>query len=79
MAGSKNGVKTQLLAEEPDALFTHCYGHALSLSVTDTVKNVALLKSTMDTTHDVLCVPPILILSVSFLCHHYIPLSIYTH
>ena len=36
MAGSKNGVKAQILKEEPRALFTHCYGHALSLSVADT-------------------------------------------
>ena len=37
MAGCRNGVKTQILAKEPRALFTHCYGHSLSLSVADTV------------------------------------------
>ena len=29
MAGSKHGVAAQRLAEEPRALLTHCYGHAL--------------------------------------------------
>ncbi len=31
----------------------HCYGHALSLSVADTIKMIPLLGSTMDTTHEV--------------------------
>ena len=52
MAGSKNGVKAQILREEPQALFTHCYGHALSLSVADTVRMVKCLGSTMDTVHE---------------------------
>ena len=52
MAGSKNGVKAQILREEPRALFTHCYGHALSLSVADTVRMVKCLGSTMDTVHE---------------------------
>ena len=43
MAGCKKGVKTQIMAKEPHALFTHCYGHSLSLSVADTVKNIPLL------------------------------------
>lgn len=48
----KNGVKTQILKEEPRALFTHCYGHALSLSVADTVQMIKCLGSTMDTVHE---------------------------
>ncbi len=38
MAGARNGVKTQILMQEPRALFTHCYGHALSLAVADSIK-----------------------------------------
>lgn len=53
MAGSKNGVKAQLLKEEPRALFTHCYGHALSLGVGDTIKRIKLLQSSMDTTYEI--------------------------
>ena len=32
MASCKSGVKAQILQLEPRALFTHCYGHSLSLS-----------------------------------------------
>lgn len=53
MAGSKNGVKSQILRIEPRALFTHCYGHALSLGIADSIKQVIVLKSHMDTTHEV--------------------------
>ena len=53
MAGSKNGVKSQILKQEPRALFMHCYGHALSLSVADTIKLIPLLASTMDTAHEI--------------------------
>ena len=53
MAGSKNGVKTQILKEEHHALFTHCYGHSLSLSVGDTIKSVPMLRSNMDTTREI--------------------------
>ena len=32
MAGIRNGVATQLRAEESRALYSHCYGHALNLA-----------------------------------------------
>ena len=38
MAGSRIGVATQLLAEEPRALLRHCYGHVLKLAVGDAIK-----------------------------------------
>ena len=53
MAGSKNGIKTQILKEEHHAPFTHCYGHSLSLSVGDTIKSVPMLRSNMDTTREI--------------------------
>ncbi len=40
MAGARNGVETQILMQEPRALFTHRYGHALSLAVADSIKSV---------------------------------------
>ena len=52
MAGSKNGVKAQILKQEPRALFTHCYEHALSLSVADTVKTIKTLGTVMNTVHE---------------------------
>ena len=53
MAGSRNVVKSQLLMLEPRALFTHCYGHALSLAVGDSIKHVKSLRSNMDTTYEI--------------------------
>ena len=53
MAGCKNGIKTQILREEPRGLFTHCYGHAFSLSVGDTIKSIPLLRSNISITHEI--------------------------
>ena len=50
MCGAKNGVSTQLLAEEPRATFIHCYRHALNLATGNVVKNVKCLKNALDTT-----------------------------
>ena len=52
MAGSKSGAKAQILKQEPRALFTHCYGHSLSLSVADTIRTVKYLGSIMDTVYE---------------------------
>ena len=52
MAGCKSGVKAQILQMEPRALFTHCYGHSLSLSIADTIRTVKYLGSIMDTVHE---------------------------
>lgn len=38
MSGAKSGVSTQILKEEPRAIYTHCYGHALNLAAGDTIK-----------------------------------------
>ena len=32
VSGPRSGVATQILQEEPRALYTHCYGHALNLA-----------------------------------------------
>ena len=53
MAGSRNGLKTQILQEEPRALFTHCYGHSLNLAVADAIKSLSFLQSNMDTTFEI--------------------------
>ena len=52
MSGVKTGVKTQIHVKEPRALYTHCYGHALSLSVADTVRMMKSLGNVMDTVHE---------------------------
>ncbi len=37
---SKNGVAKYISDIEPKALFAHCYGHALNLAASDTVKTI---------------------------------------
>jgi hypothetical protein len=44
MRGRINGVATQVLNEEPRAIYTHCYGHALNLACQDTVRSVKVVK-----------------------------------
>ena len=44
MAGSKSGVSTQLSKEEPCAVYTHCYGQALNLAVSDMMNVIQHLK-----------------------------------
>ena len=52
MAGCKSGAKALTLKQEPQALFTHCYRHSLSLSVADTIRTVKYLGSIMDTVYE---------------------------
>ena len=53
MSGKKTGVAKRISDEEPRAVFTHCYGHCLSLAGSDTVKRSPLMKNALDTTHEV--------------------------
>ncbi len=39
MSGCKSGVAKRITDLEPRALFTHCYGHALHLAASDTIKS----------------------------------------
>ena len=39
--------------EEPRALFTHCYGHALNLADRDSIKQYKLMKDALDTTYKI--------------------------
>ena len=45
MTGVRNGVAKHLTDEQPQEIFTHCYGHALNLAVGDTVKRCKLMRS----------------------------------
>lgn len=49
MAGAKAGVAAKIEEMEPRALFTHCYGHALNLGVSDTIKQSLAMKDCLDT------------------------------
>ena len=50
MAGARTGVATQITREEPKAIYTHCYGHALNLAASDAIKKNKVLRDAMDTT-----------------------------
>ena len=52
MSGRISGVSTQLLNEEPRAIYTHCYGHALNLACQDTIRSVRVVKDALDTTFE---------------------------
>lgn len=49
MTGSKNGVAAQLQREEPRAIMTHCYGHALNLAVGGSLKQSKACSDALDT------------------------------
>lgn len=53
MAGIRNGVAAQMCAEEPRATYTHCYGHALNLAASDTVKKNKILCDVLDTVFEI--------------------------
>ncbi|XP_061173672.1 zinc finger MYM-type protein 1-like [Saccostrea echinata] len=53
MAGSKTGVATQIHALEPRALYIHCYGHALNLACSYSIKACKLLRDTLDIAKDI--------------------------
>ncbi len=52
MAGCRTGAATTIQQQEPRALYTHCYGHALNLAVQDSVKNNAILRDALDTVEE---------------------------
>ena len=53
MCGTRKGVAKTLLDEEPRAVFTHCYGHALNLAVSHCVKQCKLMKMALDVVAEV--------------------------
>ena len=54
MSGSKTGVAKRIAKEEPCTVFTHSYGHTLSLAASDTtMKKSKLMKNSLDTTHEI--------------------------
>ena len=48
--GRRKGVAKQILMEEPIALHTHCYGHALNLASQDMIRDVKHVKDALDIT-----------------------------
>ena len=54
MSGSRGGVATLIQREEPRAVYTHCYGHALSLACGDAIKNCKLMRDALDTSYELI-------------------------
>ena len=50
--GAKAGVAAKIEEIEPQAVFTHCYGHLLNLSVSDTIKHLPAMKDCLDTSFE---------------------------
>ena len=53
VTGAKAGVAAKIEEMEPRAVFTHCYGHALNLGVSDTIKQSPVMKDCLDTCFEV--------------------------
>ena len=53
MAGVCNGVAKQIADEQPRAVYSHCYGHALNLAANDITKQNKILCDTLDTAFEV--------------------------
>ena len=54
MSGTKNGVAKLICNDEPRAVYTHCYGHALNLAVNDMLKQCRTLKSCLETVNEII-------------------------
>ena len=48
MSGTRSGLAKLVTNKEPRAIYTHCYGHALNLSVGGTVHLCQVMKSALD-------------------------------
>ena len=44
---------TRLQQEEPRAVYTHCYGHALNLPCGDTIKKSKVMRDALDTAYEI--------------------------
>ena len=47
------GVAKLVMNEEPRAVYTHCYGHSINLTVYDAIKLSKIIGNALDTTHEV--------------------------
>ena len=54
MSGHKSGVAAVLQSEKPRAVYTHCYGHALSLACSDAMKNCKIMNDALDTSYELI-------------------------
>lgn len=53
MQGARNGLKTRVLKENAKAIYIHCFGHSLNLSVQDTIKTIPQMRDLLDTAYEI--------------------------
>ena len=53
MSGKRSRVAKQIKEEEPKAIYTYCFGHALNLAAGDTTKACTTLKNALDITLEI--------------------------
>ncbi len=53
MSGAQTGVAKRISDEEPRAVYTHCYGHALNLAVADSVKACKCMRNALDGAYEI--------------------------
>ena len=53
MMGKRSGVSTQILAEQPKAMVTHCQGHSLSLAIKSLTRDCTILSDVMGTVGEI--------------------------
>ena len=53
MSDACGGMAKKIIDKESRALYSHCYGHALNLAVSDTMKKSLLCKDALDTAFEV--------------------------
>ena len=53
MPGVRNGVAKQIMDKEAKALYTHCYGHTLSLASMDAIKGSLIMKRALEYTREI--------------------------
>ena len=53
ISGAKGSVANIISDDESRAVYIHCYGHALHISVGDTVKQCKVMRSALDTAYEI--------------------------
>ena len=53
MVGPRSGLARQIKNQEPSAIFTHCYGHSLQLTVGDIIKRMKNIKNALDANSEI--------------------------
>ena len=53
MMGKRSGMSTQISAEQPKTMTTHCQGHSLSLAIKSLTKDCTILRNTLGTVGEI--------------------------